>query len=256
LSGWLRLGAAQGTRIDMADLINRSGGRSLREVIVEARNLDDALKKAAEQLGVPGGQVVYQILAKTSFLWDRNTKIKASVKPVVRSLHDTIVSETDRIEYDLLNESTETTYSLNVSPDRMHVWLEVTPGYETQLRLLDQPPQRDLTLQVEISRRITNNLSVPKLYGDLMKLGISFERVIQEEIAQACSVLEPSQFLIATGVESTPGTNGTFLFLKNESGEEKRETDLSSRIDWKFRDEQVERCVFHCHHVEIGTTDG
>lgn len=147
----------------------------------------------------------------------------------------TIVTEDDVIDYEVSNELMETKIFLTVSEDKMQVLLEIIPGYFITRSLKDQPPSRELILELIETRTIKTGVSEEMVYGKLEKLGVKKEMIIQDEIYRACRSEEPVQCVVARGIEPIPGQDGVFELFSEKRREEEEQFTVSDLVDWKER---------------------
>lgn len=147
----------------------------------------------------------------------------------------TVVTEEDVIDYEIQDEWMESKLSLVVSEDKMQVLLEIIPGYSITRYLKDQPPSRELILELVETKTVKMGVSEEMVYEELRKLGVQMEMIIHDEIRRACRSEEPVQCVVARGIAPIPGQDGVFEFFSQIRQEEQEQITVSDLVDWKER---------------------
>ncbi|EPZ44518.1 flagellar assembly protein A [Alicyclobacillus acidoterrestris] len=144
----------------------------------------------------------------------------------------TVVSEEDVIDVELQHETVEPQMKLTVSEDRMHVYLDVVPGYRVMRQLKDCPPRRELILEVQEVKQIVNGITELQVLQDLKKLGVKFG-IDLNEIKRACSAQEPVTCVVAQGIKPMPGKDAEFEPTWLARKQHKDVLSISDKIDWR-----------------------
>lgn len=123
-----------------------------------------------------------------------------------------IISEKDRIQVEVKQESIPTRWDIQMDADKVKAFLRVEPGTLIMRELLDQEPVDHLELNVRETRRRYNELSLNQVLDKLDELGI-VEGINHQEIRKACESTESATYTIAEGIEPVPGKNGYLELL-------------------------------------------
>ncbi|WAH36792.1 FapA family protein [Alicyclobacillus dauci] len=145
-----------------------------------------------------------------------------------------IVTEADQIEVELQDEHVPSQVNISISEDKMQVVLEIIPGYRLTRRLREQPPSSQISLEVTESKHVQNDVTQLLLYEKLTKSGVKYG-FDHEQIKLACEAQEPSTYIVARGLEPTPGQDGLFELVSKEKNDQRDQFTLSDKIDWKER---------------------
>ncbi len=119
-----------------------------------------------------------------------------------------VVSESDLLHVELLDEVHEPKWEVTISNDGMEALLKVTPGIRIYRRLKDKHPNQFVNLEVtEIKDFIV--IDIDPIMDRLKEMGV-VHGVDYIEIVRACASEEEGTFVIAKGTPPTPRRNGYF----------------------------------------------
>ncbi|GEL77046.1 hypothetical protein TMU01_12810 [Tenuibacillus multivorans] len=196
---------------------NRDGDLSIEEAIdhmsfEDGLEDDGSINKQDDLLGkvwVDNGQV---------FVKDSSTKYPAvtigeGIKLIKNNEEikekSTILTEKDQvdiqIEGDIQKETTD--WKVHLEDQELRAVLEVNPGYEIHRNLKDIEPDEHIELSIEEMKEVINTLSYEEVIEELDLLRIAYG-INYNEIIQATTVTEPSQFTVAKGLKPQSGENG------------------------------------------------
>lgn len=123
-----------------------------------------------------------------------------------------VVNENDVLDVEIENEEQDPEWDIKISDDKAEARLEIKPGFRIQRRLKDKEPANHIELSIIETREpcpIETGVVIEALSKNGVIIGIDYMA-----IARACRSEEPGVFVVARGVQPTPGKHGAFVPIK------------------------------------------
>ncbi|WP_284036398.1 FapA family protein [Neobacillus sp. 114] len=134
----------------------------------------------------------------------------------------TIITEDDTVELRTIQEEVKGRFSLEPSPDKMEVYVQVQPGYTITKKVCNALPSRLVKIEVK-EEKFFKPLDEDEIYQEL---AAQFHaQAIPEQIQQACASTEPKAFVIARGKPVIPGRDGYFAPVRDFQYDTEKQND-------------------------------
>jgi predicted RNA-binding protein Jag len=201
------------------------------EPLVREKKTKEAVDTLTGKVWVENGQLYCQS-SPTHFPMVTVTDGVKLIKNNEMVTDTTIVSESDRLEFELKEEVTETSWEVSIDQEKLKVLIHVEPGYKITRTVPNIEPDRHIKLIVIEEKDVDNSLSYSTIIKELESLRVK-HGFNQDEIINALETIEPGTFEIAAGKEPTQGKDG-WIEIKVDTDTKVGPTETEDgRIDFR-----------------------
>lgn len=147
-------------------------------------------------------------------------------------IHSTqVISQTDVIKVEIVNDEIPSTWEIKLSPDMLEAFLVVREGKKISRRLKDKQPSNYVRLEVE-EVRTPVVIDAREVLEKLKELQIT-HGVDYEAISLACAASSEGEILIAKGIPPLSGENGRFHLINNIEVKKQMKERLDGTVDFR-----------------------